>query len=97
MIFSKIKQILALRRDVDDLKKEMAVMRDEWEDWFDRFKRLHARIARRQQRDEQSLEREDTQPGEGAPTMATTLSPRAQQVQREILAARQKRMNGGVE
>ncbi len=97
MIFEKIKQILALRQDVDDLKKEMAVMRDEWEDWFDRFKRLHARIARRQQRDEQSLEREDTQPGEGTVGVPSSLSPRAQQVQREILAARQKRMNGGVE
>ncbi len=97
MFFDKIKQILALRQDVDSLKKEMAVMRDEWEDWFDRFKRLHARIARRQQRDEQSLEREDTQPGGSDVTPMTSLSPRAQQVQREILAARQKRMNGGVE
>ncbi len=94
-MWTKIKQILALRQEVDDLKKQMAVMCDEWQDWFDRFKRLHARIARRQQRDEQALEREDTQPGEGTLGVPTSLSPRAQQVQREILELRQRRMNGG--
>jgi hypothetical protein len=96
-MWTKIKTILALRRDVDELKAEMKVMRDEWEDWFDRFKRLHARIARRQQRDEQSLEREAAQPGGEQETPISSLSPRAQQVQREILAARNRGRNGGGE
>jgi hypothetical protein len=96
ILFDKIKQILALRQDVDAMKADMAKMRYEWEDWFERFKRLHARIARRQQRDEQAPSGEDTQPGgeRGAPM--STLSPRAQQIQHEILAARQRgKPNGG--
>jgi hypothetical protein len=96
LLLEKIKQILALRQDVDEMRKQMRVMEDEWQDWFDRFKRLHARIARRQQRDEQAPSGEDTQPGgeRGAPM--STLSPRAQQIQREILAERMRRKpNGG--
>ena len=94
--WNEIKLILALRQDVDDMKKDMRVMRDEWEDWFDRFKRLHARIARRQQRDEQAPSGEDTQPGGEQMTPLSSLSPRAQQIQREILAARARgKPNGG--
>jgi len=95
-LFNTIKQILALRQDVDAMRAEMRVMRDEWEDWFDRFKRLHARIARRQARDEQALEREAAQPGGESDQRISTLSPRAQQIQREILAARNRgKTNGG--
>jgi len=97
-VFKEIKRILALRQDVDELRKEWAVVQDEWQDWFDRFKRLHARIARRQQRDEQAPSGEDTQPGGEVGSLPSTLSPRAQQIQREILAQRYRgKPNGGSE
>jgi hypothetical protein len=95
-LFEEIKQILALRRDVDAMRAEMKVIRDEWDDWFDRFRRLHARIARRQARDEQSPEEGSTQPsGEssGSPMTPTLLSPKAQLIAKQI--ADHRRANGG--
>jgi len=95
-LFSKVKQILALRQDVDELRADWEKVKYEWEEWFERFKRLHAKIARRQQRDEQAPSGEDTQPGGGSIGDISTLSPRARQIQAEILAQRNRgKLNGG--
>jgi len=95
-LYAKVKQILALRQDVDELRADWEKVKYEWEEWFERFKRLHAKIARRQQRDEQlAPSGEDTQPVGELGSMST-LSPRARQIQAEILAQRNRgKPNGG--
>jgi len=95
-LLAKIKQILALRQDVDERRADWEKVKYEWEEWFERFKRLHAKIARRQQRDEQAPSGEDTQPGGELERGLSTLSPRARQIQAEILAQRNRgKPNGG--
>lgn len=86
-LFHKFKQLLELRQDVDKLKQDFSVIQHEWNDWFERFKRLHARIARRQQREEQAEELRASAENGGAeesPSGLVGLTPHQREVQRQI-------------
>jgi hypothetical protein len=103
MLWTNLKALLSLRRDVDELKKDFQVIEAEWNDWFDRFRRLHAAIARRQQREAEaarSPETEDTQPGGGdvPDSPDSTLTPAQLKWQKRIMERRARmgaRPNGG--
>jgi hypothetical protein len=95
-LVGKINSLLTLRQDVDEMQRDFKLIRHEWEDWFERYKRLHARIARRQQREEQDLLREEEpqQRGEHSdeapmgPGPVSYLSPKQRLIQQQLLARR---------
>lgn len=45
------REILDLRNALGDLEKRVRDVEMEWEDWFEKFRNLYARITRRQQRE----------------------------------------------
>lgn len=44
--------VRALEERIASLESKLERIDYEWSDWYDKFRRLHARIARRQQREE---------------------------------------------
>jgi hypothetical protein len=92
-----------LRTKVESIEKRMREMDDEWTDVYDKFRSLHMRVARRVQRlDENSSQEEPQgdggeQPDEGGPLMGLSLSPRAREIQKQILARRARGAQGGGE
>jgi predicted nuclease with TOPRIM domain len=93
MLFRKNKS-----KDTDEritqLETDMRRLEEEWTDVYSKFRTLQMRVAKQAQRLEQAPEREGTQPeGESPGGLPTTLSPRAQLIQKQILERR--RANGG--
>jgi len=82
---------------LEDERKQMLL---EWDDTFERFRLLYARLSKRVKQLQGSVTTEDTQAGEsvgGDPsTNLSTLSPRQQMIQAKILE-RRRRMNGGTQ
>lgn len=74
---------------MDELTRKFEVIDAEWTEWFDRFRRLHARIARRQARDEL---RPDTEVREDAPTTVGENGGAAPIVLSSVAAAAQARI-----
>lgn len=60
-------QITALEKTVRDLTME-------WEDWYEKFRNLYARISRRQQREDSAKEPEANGDGPMNPAAARLLS-----------------------
>jgi len=89
-----------LRERIEKLEKRMQGIDIEWTDVYDKFRNLHLRVARRVKVLEESSSQEEPQGEESEATpeaqspMFTSLSPRAQEVQRQILQ-RRNRGNGG--
>jgi len=58
--------LLAVRRlevDVEELQKDRSRLEMEWEDWFEKFRNLYARINKRHQReDAETVETPAVQP-----------------------------------
>ncbi len=77
------------------LEKAMRRLEEEWTDVYSKFRTLQMRVAKQAQRIEQAPERGDTQPVEREEVAASSLSPRAQLIQKQILERR--RQNGGTE
>jgi len=75
------------------LEKAMRRMEEEWTDVYSKFRTLQMRVAKQAQRLDQAPERGDTQPVESDDPPLSSLSPRAQLIQNQILARR--RANGG--
>jgi len=91
-----------LRERIEKLEKRMLGIDMEWTDVYDKFRNLHMRVARRVKVLEANSSQEEPQGAESeehvTPTgpLFSSLSPRAQEVQRQILQ-RRNRGNGGVE
>jgi len=80
------------------LEKAMRRLEEEWTDVYSKFRTLQMRVAKQAQRIERAPERGDTQPVEREESGAaaiSSLSPRAQLIQKQILERR--RQNGGTE
>ncbi len=77
------------------LEKAMRRLEEEWTDVYSKFRTLQMRVAKQAQRIEQAPERGDTQPVEREEPSVSSLSPRAQLIQKQILERR--RQNGGTE
>ncbi len=90
------KRIADLEKTFKDLQDRFEGLDSEWTDWYEKFRLLHMRIAKRQAREEQQSSREGgTQAGEstGGNSVGTVLSPKARLIQEQIAAHR--RANGG--
>lgn len=66
----------ALEERIALLERKLEKIDYEWSDWYDKFRRLHARIARRQQRDDET-ETPESQSTGGAGFPTTTSNPMA--------------------
>lgn len=80
---------------LEDERKHLLL---EWDDTFERFRLLYARLSKRVKQLQGSVTTEDTQAGESdaeaAGTPLTSLSPRQAAIQTKILE-RRARVNGG--
>src|SRR5258705_7553919 len=89
-----------VREHLEHLEIAMRRLEEEWTEVYGKFRTMQLRIAKQVQRLEENSSQEEPQ-AEGEDTPATpigggmsSLSPRAQKIQREILA-RRARANGG--
>lgn len=82
----------ALRAELRQHHQEIEELKLEWEEWFDKFRRLYARLSRR-------VERENAEDATAAPPVSRepsrdqqspqlTLSERQQQINESILKRR---------
>jgi hypothetical protein len=81
---------------LDRLETEMRRLQEEWTDVYAKFRLMHMRVAKQVQRlpesSEEEPQREERDNGTSSPT---SLSPRLQKIQLEILARRGNRTKGG--
>lgn len=95
MLFRK-KQPEDTTERLERLEKQMRRMEEEWSDVYGKFRTLQMRVAKQVQRLDQAPEREGTQPEGETPTVTpTSLSPRMQLIQKQIMERRKQ--NGGSE
>lgn len=57
---------------IEALERRLKVMEADWDEWYDKFRRLYARLSKRVERDEKDLTLPDNgrSPHQPAPTMA---------------------------
>ena len=88
---SKSKQISDLRQELDTLKREVRNLQLDWTDVEQRLRRRVASLARANQRaDTLAVEGEDTPRTEEGNGVRSSLSPRAQLIQQQILDRRRR-------
>jgi len=90
-----------LRRSVEDLQKRVRNIEEEWTETYNRFRTLQMRVAKQVQRLDANSSQEEPQGAEGdqngdvtTPTISS-LSPRQQKLQREIMLRRRAATPGG--
>jgi len=97
-LFKSKNSLGALEARVKALEDERKQMLLEWDDTFERFRLLYARLSKRVKQLQGSVTTEDTQAGvsaeETAGTSLSALTPRQQMIQTKILE-RRRRVNGG--
>ncbi len=77
---------------LDRLETEWRRMQEEWTDVYAKFRLMHMRVAKQVQRLPDSSEEEPQRAeGDASATSATSLSPRLQRIQEQILARRGNR------
>src|SRR5258708_28737666 len=83
----------------DDLDKSMRSLQEDWTDVYGKFRVLQMRVAKQVQRlDANSSPEEAPEQSvspEGAPGPGLTLSPHQREVQKQIMARRQRAVSGG--
>jgi hypothetical protein len=89
-----------LRERVELLEVAMRRQEEEWTEVYGKFRTLQLRVAKHVQRLDKDSSHEEPQGAEGeesaAGTMFSTLSPRAREIQRQVLERRARRgQNGG--
>ncbi len=89
-----------LRESVEQLHVSMRRLEEEWTEVYGKFRTLQLRVAKHVQRLEKDSSQEEPQGAEREETTAgttfSTLSPRAQLIQKQILERRARRgQNGG--
>lgn len=90
--FDQRKQISELRQDLDEMRHTVKKLDEEWSDYYDRFRRLLAKMAKRDERANEVLREEDAQ-AVGADGNVGHMSPRQLELNAKILARRNR---GGV-
>jgi hypothetical protein len=96
-----------LRDRIDDLERAFRRMEEDWTEVYNKFRTLQMRVAKQVQRLDADSSSEEPQRAEsdganGAALLRSTprfssLSPRQQEIQRQILARRQVAKEGGNE
>lgn len=90
----KTRRTLAdLSERLETTERQVKALKLEWEDTYDRLRRLMGRVAKRALRDEARVEEDDPPPAAAAPTsnigpVHGLLSPRQREIQQEILRRR---------
>ncbi len=80
----------ALRLEVNELKRRVDALDEEWSDYYDRFRRMLAKMAKRAEREQANEVREDA-PTEGVREVSGNgLTPSQMQHQARILERRQR-------
>lgn len=94
--FKLQKRVSDLEATVKELQDRYEGLDSEWTDWYEKFRLLHMRLAKRQTREEQQISREgDTQAGVGGDgrSAPSVLTPTQKRIAEQIAAHR--RANGG--
>jgi phage shock protein A len=92
-----------LRQSVEELQKRVRNIEEEWTETYNRFRTLQMRVAKQVQRLDANSSQEEPQGAESDVTetsvgqAGTSLSPRLQKIQREILARRARAQGTGGE
>jgi len=87
-----------IRDRVDGMEVAMRRLEEEWTEVYGKFRTMQLRIAKQVQRLDEASPQGEPQGAEGEAdqgTRFTSLSPRAQKIQNEILARRGRRNGGG--
>lgn len=80
-----------LRNELDGLRREISGLRVEWEEWYDKYRTLYARIARRVDRLQQ-LENAPESPRTNDPAQTDIQwDPGRQAIQEEVMKRRRTR------
>lgn len=91
--FSSKKETEDTTERLERLEKAMRRMEEDWSEVYGKFRTLQMRVAKQAQRAEQAQETPpEVQAGGREATQLTSLSPRAQLIQRQI---EERRRNGG--
>jgi predicted nucleic acid-binding Zn-ribbon protein len=94
--FKHAKRLDDLEETVERLEKSLKNLEIEWSETYDKFRLLNMRVAKRVERLDKDSSQEEPQGVEGEETdagvspMFPTLSPRAREIQKQILARRNK-------
>jgi polyhydroxyalkanoate synthesis regulator phasin len=94
------KDTTELLERVEELARQFRRLEEEWTDVYSKFRVMQMRVAKQVQRlDESSQEEPQQEGGEGAEVQGriTSLSPRMQKIQNEILARRGRAVANGKE
>lgn len=59
-------RLLALEHRFEAIERKMEGVDMEWSEWFDKFRRLYARLSKRQQREDRAQEQNSEPEGVGA-------------------------------
>jgi len=70
---TEAKQERPLERRLDDLERRIELLDVEWSEWYDKYRRLYARISKRAERDEKGPEslKDAPKPTNGAQLVQT--------------------------
>lgn len=79
----------ALRNEIRQYRQEIEELRLEWNEWFDKFRRLYARLSRRVEREAEQPEPDEHQLALVDPT-AGGLTPEQRAANDRILARRRR-------
>lgn len=92
--FRREKELEDLIERVERLEHSMKQLQIEWTDTYDKFRRLHMRVAKQAQRAEHEPEVgvEAAADGDGAPTAG--LTPRQRQITEQIMRRRNRAPGG---
>jgi len=95
---------LTLEETKRNLESRMKSIEGEWDDTYERFRLLYARLSKRVKQLDQAPEGEDPQAAESDNVVPSadgvaglSLSPRARQIQNQILERRNRIQKGGTE
>src|SRR5258707_13364500 len=89
-----------LQESVEELHKKFKRLEEEWTEVYHKFRTLQMRVAKQVQRLDANSSQEEPQgvgSEENLPEQFSSLSPRAREVQRQILARRARGQGNGGE
>jgi hypothetical protein len=89
------KRVKALEESIERIEASFKKLQIEWTETYDKFRQLHWRVAKRAKQLEEASETPESETTEASP-QASSLSSRQEEVNRRILARRQRGGNGGL-
>jgi phage shock protein A len=84
------KQLSELRQEVDELRRQVKALDEEWSDYYDRFRRLMAKMAKRDERAAGDNEVREDAPEGAVTTGSEALTASQQRINEQILSRRNR-------